>query len=121
MNVDTRMTVDESVLDSYRVLQEEGQPDVVTEFIDVFLADLPGRIEQLRKAIASGTAPAIKSAAHALKGSSGTVGAVMLSGLCGQLEANARAGSTDGALDLLAAIEAEAVRARQELLRFRVE
>lgn len=121
MPVETRTTVDETVLDSYRVLQEEGQPDIVTEFIDVFLADLPGRIEQLRQAVASASARAVKSSAHALKGSSGSVGAVMLSGLCGQLEANARAGSTDGALDLLTAIEAEAVRADQELRRFRVE
>ncbi|MGE0441256.1 MAG: Hpt domain-containing protein [Gemmatimonadales bacterium] len=119
MEVGTKVVIDEGILESYRALQEDGQPDVVTEFIDVFLGDLPTRIDRLREAVAEGKPEGIRAAAHALKGSSGSVGAVHLSGLCAQLEVTARAGSTEGAADLLAAIEPEAVRAREELNRYR--
>lgn len=119
MTVETNVIIDESILDSYRALQEDGQPDVVTEFIDVFLEDLPTRIDRIRKAAASKTPAEIKSAAHALKGSAASVGAVLVSGLCAQLEAIGRAGSTEGVEDLVAAIEPEVVRAREELTKLR--
>jgi HPt (histidine-containing phosphotransfer) domain-containing protein len=119
MDSSTNTIIDDGILESYRTLQDEGEPDVVTEFIDVFLEDLPGRIERLRAAAGSANPAEIRSAAHALKGSAASVGAVGLSGLCAQLEANARAGSTAGAMDLLAAIEPEAVRTRAELMKYR--
>ncbi len=119
MPVESQPIVDEAILDSYRPLQEEGQPDVVTEFIDLFLEDLPGRLSRLRAAVNGGDVKEIRSAAHALKGSSGSVGAAALSGHCALLEANARTGSTEGSSDLLARIEIEASRATAELKRFR--
>jgi HPt (histidine-containing phosphotransfer) domain-containing protein len=119
MSVDSKLIVDERVLDSYRALQEDGQPDVVTEFIDIFLDDLPARLTRLRQAVAAEDVKDIRSAAHALKGSSGSVGAAALSGMCGLLEANARAGSAEGSDALLAAIEVEATRAIGELKKFR--
>ena len=119
MAVDTKVIIDEGILDSYRALQDEGEPDVVTEFIDVFLEDLPARIERLRETVASGDPKAIRSAAHAIRGSSGSVGAVALSGLCAQLEEYASTGSIEGATALLAAIEPEAVRAREGLTKLR--
>lgn len=119
MSVETNVVIDESILDSYRALQEDGQPDVVTEFIDVFLEDLPARIDRIQKAVAGRNPAEIKSAAHALKGSAASVGAVLVSGLCAQLEAIGRAGSTDGIDDLLRVIEPEVVRAREELGKLR--
>ena len=119
MSVAARVVIDESILDGYRALQDEGQPDVVTEFIDLFLEDLPGRLDTIRLSVNAGDPPTIKSAAHALKGASASVGAVALSGLCAQLEANARTGSSHGALELLSAIEVEAIRAREELSKLR--
>jgi HPt (histidine-containing phosphotransfer) domain-containing protein len=119
MPVESKPSVDESVLDSYRALQEDGQPDVVTEFIDIFLDDLPGRLARLKAAVTANEVKEVRSAAHALKGSSGSVGAAALSGLCALLEANARAGSLDGSEHLLCGIETEAVRATTELRKFR--
>lgn len=86
-------TVDPSVLDSYRVLQEEGEPDLVTEFIDTFLDDLPTRLRGIEEAFQAGDAARLRSAAHALKGSAGTVGAVALAKHCGEIEAAGRAGA----------------------------
>src|SRR5262249_31979711 len=103
----------------YRVLQDEGQPDVVTEFIDAFLQDCPNRIERLRDSVTRRQTPEIKSAAHALKGSSASVGAMTVSSLCGLLAPNARAGSIVGSHELLLQIELELDRARDELQKHR--
>ncbi|MFN0180809.1 MAG: Hpt domain-containing protein [Gemmatimonadales bacterium] len=119
MPVEINQIIDETILDSYRALQEVDQPDVVTEFIDVFLEDLPTRLERLTKAVDRSVIPEIRSAAHALKGSSGSVGAIALSGACSQLEALARTGSADGARELHARVMVESKRAVEELARFR--
>ena len=119
MAVEDVSIIDESILDSYRVLQDEGQPDIVTEFIDVYLEDIPSRMDRLRKAVAERNVAEIRSAAHAIKGSSGSVGAVLVSGVCAQLESNARAGSADGSDRLFTDLEGEMSRANQELQRHR--
>lgn len=119
MPVDTNQIIDESILESYRALQEDGQPDVVTEFIDVFLEDLPTRLSRLEQSVANDSATEIRSAAHALKGSSGSVGATALSAVCGQLEALARTGGTTDARDLHTRILAEVERAVVELKKLR--
>lgn len=119
MEAEAARVIDDSILDSYRVLQDVGQPDVVTEFIDVFLADLPLRQDRLRQAIGSKNPVELKSAAHALKGSAGSVGAVLVSGLCAQIEAIGRAGSADGTQELLAQLEPELTRATTQLERYR--
>ena len=121
MPVDTHQIIDESILDSYRALQDDGQPDIITEFIDIFLADLPGRLARIAEALepADPKVSELRSAAHALKGSSGSVGAVGLSGLCGQLESIARAGSSAGAKELFERIRHESTKATTELTKLR--
>ncbi len=119
MPVEANPVIDDSILDSYRVLQDEGQPDVVTEFIDVFLEDLPTRTDRLRKAVGSQNPAELKSAAHALKGSAASVGAVVVSGLCAQIEAIGRAGSASGTEELMTQLEPEITRATTELGKFR--
>ena len=112
-------TIDQAVLDGYRMLQDDGQPDVVTELIDVYLEDLPGRLASVRDAVAGGEPAAIRSAAHALKGSSASIGAVRLAAVSGELEALGRQGITTGASALLEAITAEAGRAALALGQLR--
>ncbi len=119
METEAGRVIDDSILDSYRVLQDEGQPDVVTEFIDVFLDDLPLRQERLRQAVSSRNPAELKSAAHALKGSAGSVGAVLVSGLCGQIEAIGRTGTAEGTQELLSRLEPELTRATAELEKYR--
>lgn len=119
MSVEVRAVIDESILDSYRVLQDEGQPDVVTEFIDVFLQDLPIRTARLRRAVGLQSPTELKSAAHALKGSAASVGAVVVSGLCAQIEAIGRAGSASGTAELMTLLDPEIARATAELEKFR--
>lgn len=119
MPVETSSVIDDSILESYRSLQDEGQPDVVTEFIDVFLEDLPMRANRLRQAVGSKSPAELKSAAHALKGSAGSVGAVIVAGLCAQIEAIGRSGSAEGTEDIFFQLEPEIARAASELAKLR--
>lgn len=117
--VETSSVIDDSILESYRSLQDEGQPDVVTEFIDGFLEDLPVRADRLRQAVDSKNPTELKSAAHALKGSAGSVGAVVVAGLCAQIEAIGRSGSAAGTEEILVQLEPEIARATSELAKLR--
>lgn len=111
--------VDEETLDSYRVLQDDGQPDVVTELIDVFLEDLPSRVESLGSAVHRAEPDELRAAAHALKGSAASIGAVRLAALCGALEAIGQAGATDGASALLEPVRVETERVTLALTQLR--
>jgi CheY-like chemotaxis protein len=82
--------VDLAVLESFRELQEPGAADVVSEFIDLFLDDLPGRLAAIRDAAAARDPEPARAAAHALKGSSGYIGALRLSRKCRELELAAK-------------------------------
>jgi HPt (histidine-containing phosphotransfer) domain-containing protein len=119
MTSPTANIIDEAILDAYRALQEPGQADVVTEFIDIFLEDLPARLSQLKTAVTSGDAKAVRSAAHALKGSGSSIGATRLASVCNELETLGRAGSVDGADLLVASVEVEATAAAGALQRLR--
>jgi HPt (histidine-containing phosphotransfer) domain-containing protein len=48
-------------------LQTPGEPDIVTELIDLFLEDARKRITILRQAADRGDAKTIKDQAHAVK------------------------------------------------------
>ncbi len=77
---------DPAVLDGYRELVDETSPNLIAELITAFLQDLPGRQNAILTAIQGDDGPALRSAAHALKGSAATMGAIGLVQICQQLE-----------------------------------
>jgi CheY-like chemotaxis protein/HPt (histidine-containing phosphotransfer) domain-containing protein len=80
-------TIDTSVLAGLRELREPDEPDdPVAELIDLFLRDTPARVRSMESAIRQSDAPALRDAAHSLKGSSNNLGARRLSKLCADLE-----------------------------------
>jgi CheY-like chemotaxis protein/HPt (histidine-containing phosphotransfer) domain-containing protein len=107
--------VDPAVLEGFRQLQEPGEPDVVVEFIDLFLDDLPDRLTAIRGAIASEAAEALRATAHALKGSAAYMGAKTLSGICKSVEDAARAGDLTTASRETARLLEEAVAVESHL------
>jgi signal transduction histidine kinase/HPt (histidine-containing phosphotransfer) domain-containing protein len=111
--------LDERVLAGLREYQRSGEPDFLNHLISVFLDDLSLRLESMRNAQTRGDLETLRSAAHALKGASGELGAKRLYELCAQLEATARSGILAAARPLRREIEDEAVRLRQamEVLR----
>lgn len=82
--------IDLGVLESLAEAQGDGEPDLVVELIDLFLADAPQRVAIMREAMANSDARLLGRAAHALKGSSATLGAVQVAESCAELEQLAR-------------------------------
>jgi two-component system, sensor histidine kinase and response regulator len=78
--------LDRSVLATLRELQQEGEPDLLIELIELFLTDIPPQLDALREAVEAGDAHSVKRIAHTLKGSCGNMGAVRMGAICAELE-----------------------------------
>jgi two-component system, sensor histidine kinase and response regulator len=110
--------LDHGVLESLRELQADGEPDLLTELVELYRADAPQMLEAMRTALAEANGEALRRAAHTLKGSSANLGAVRLAEMCRELERAGRDGALAGAAPLLAAVEAEYERVVEALLTF---
>ena len=83
-----------------------------------FLEETPGKLAELRQAVAVVDAQAVSRIAHVIKGTSGNLGISALSACCEALEADARNGYLDEAGQQLAQTEAEFARAREALTEY---
>jgi len=107
--------IDEGVLAGLRAFENSGSPGFLKDVIDRFLQSLPRRLASLREASEAEDAPTLERGAHGFKTSCATLGARRMSALCVQIEALARAGSTEGSAELLAALGVESERVREAL------
>ena len=87
-----RDVLDPAVVESLRQLTPPGEPDVLVEILNVFLTEVPRRIDRLKAAWREGNAVEVQRTAHSLKGSSGNVGADALFEVCRQIDERAKAG-----------------------------
>lgn len=107
--------VDPATLATLRSIDEAGAPGFFVELVSIFLAELPGRLDTIRGAVARGDGPAVGSAAHSLKGSSANLGARPLATLCERLERDGKTGSLGETGPLLDSIVVEVARVRTRL------
>jgi len=84
-----------------------GDAGFLRDVIELFLADVPGRIEKLREAVATGDGQVIRQEAHSLKGASSSVRAGILQEKFERLEMMGKEGRIEGAGQELAEAEAE--------------
>ncbi len=96
--------LDRGVLDELR--EDLGDAALLRQVIAAFLERAPSTLAKLRDAATRGDTPAVLAAAHAMKGTSATLGARALSERCAELERLARAGSAPDLVAQAAAIEA---------------
>jgi HPt (histidine-containing phosphotransfer) domain-containing protein len=89
---DSMPILDPSLLDFLRTLRFEGEPDPVTEIIDLFLRDTPSRLEEATAALNRRDSAGVQAAAHTLKGSANNLGARRLGAAAGRLENQASTG-----------------------------
>jgi CheY-like chemotaxis protein len=82
-------------------------PRFMTDITTLFREDALLRLHDLRDSIEADNAERLARAAHALKSSSGNVGAKRIYTLCAAIEENARAGSISGASALVDQLVAE--------------
>ena len=80
-------------LQALRAMVGEDSPDVFAQVIDSYLEDAPKQVQAIRSAMKMGDAAAVAQAAHTLKPTSATLGAITLAQLCKEIEAMSRAGN----------------------------
>ena len=108
--------IDPVVIAGLRQLRMPGKPDPVVELIDLFLEEAPAQLKALELAVRQNDYTSLSrtiSAATALKGSAGNLGARNLAALCDEIEQPAKNWALAEVLPLVE-------RARQELGRARV-
>jgi len=105
-------SVDYSKLEGLRELQEEGEPDILEELIELFLADVPPQLVALREAVEAGDAHSVERIAHTLKGTCGNMGAVRMESICAQLEERGRSEDLAAAPVRVSRLEEEFGRVR---------
>jgi PAS domain S-box-containing protein len=104
--------LDETVVQSLMSVDEDGT--LMDEVVSTFLRVAPARLTALRKA-AKGNAAQLERAAHSFFGSCGNLGCRRMADLCARLEVLGRSGSTEGAPDLVHALEEELAAVRPHL------
>jgi len=88
-------------------LKTFGDASVISELIDLFLSDAPGKITQAGKAIDAGDVYETREAIHSLKGSARNLHAEALAKACEALEFTTKKGNLKLAADYLKNIEEE--------------
>jgi two-component system, sensor histidine kinase and response regulator len=99
--------------EAYAALVHEvgDDPAFVAQIVDDYLTSSPRLIDSMREASRARQPTELGRLAHQLKSSSAWLGAAHLAGLCGEIEASARAGSILQDVDeRIREIEAEARR-----------
>lgn len=94
------------VLDNIRSLQRPGRPDFLAGLIAQYVARSREHVATIRDAAASGDAVALWQAAHALKSSSGMIGASTFAELCRELKLLGRAANLGPVPEALNKLEA---------------
>jgi CheY-like chemotaxis protein/HPt (histidine-containing phosphotransfer) domain-containing protein len=114
----TGAVLDLAVLQNLRELQLPDGSDVLAKVIELFSEDTPKRLAEIKAIIERGDAAALARSAHALKGSSGNLGASRLAKLSVELETASLKDNLDKAPGLLARLETEFGQVRQALITF---
>ena len=109
--------LDPAVIETLRQLTPPGEPDVLTEVLQMFLAEFPPRMNRLRIAWASQNIEEMYRAAHSLKGSAGNIGAERLMKVCSQLDEMGRSGDLANASPLVDALASEFDKVAAEIHR----
>ena len=86
-----------------------GDESFLAELLTSYLSDSPPLLDEMERSAAAGDAATLRRAAHTLKSTSASLGAMRLSGICRDIEAAAVAGEVPAARVAEAASEYRAV------------
>jgi CheY-like chemotaxis protein/HPt (histidine-containing phosphotransfer) domain-containing protein len=100
-------SLDQQTMERIRDLQRPGATNLISKLAGLYHSSSIALIENARAALASRDAAGLARAAHALKSSSGNIGAMLLAELCANLESAARSAVLEEAGMLLDRIVAE--------------
>ena len=99
--------VDWSVLDSLKVLQKPGRPDMCRTLMKAYLDSIPPLMERTREAVSASDSDALRNTAHSMKSSSLAIGAVIFGKTCAELELLGKTNTLEEVPELLRRAEKE--------------
>lgn len=89
--------------------------DFVAELLETYFDDSSRLLAAMQEALSTGNAEDLRRAAHSLKSSSASFGAIRLSNKCKELEDMGKAGALEGAAEQIDHIAAEYAKTRAAL------
>ncbi|WP_367359353.1 response regulator [Syntrophus sp. (in: bacteria)] len=110
--------IDHEALEMLASLQPQGAKELLTKLITVYLDSSSKQMKGILDAVNSHDITALLTAAHTLKSSSASLGAVNFAEQCRELEMMARSGVIDGAGNRVAPLEHEYDRVRDSLAHY---
>jgi CheY-like chemotaxis protein/HPt (histidine-containing phosphotransfer) domain-containing protein len=119
-----RTTQHASVLDPAainKLIEMVDDADFLVDVIESFLTNMPRLLADLHQALEQGDASSMRTAAHTLKANSRDFGAKELFELCQELEMKGKAGTLEGADELIARIEPACERVKEALEKLKEE
>lgn len=108
--------IDPQVLQAFRHTMGSNASLYLTQLINIYLEDAPDLLQVMSTAVSQGDAAAMEQAAHTLKSSSASLGAITLSKLCVNLEKIGNSKTTTGASEIMSKIQSEYERVKAALL-----
>ncbi len=108
--------IDRRRIDQLRALEDENNPTLVVEIINLFITDSPLHLDHIARAIAQQNATALAACAHRFLSGIDNLGAQRMHAHCVELERCANEGQLGGAAALHARLQREFEIARQHLL-----
>ena len=99
----------------------EGEPDLLLELIDVYLTELPRRLNQMKIALIEKNSKNFSREAHTLKSASALLGAEVVSKLCGHLEVLGNSSAFEQALPLLESLYQECATVEKIIIQEKQE
>ena len=111
-------SVDPAALEGLRELNPDD-PTFLGELIGVFLEDVPLRIAELEKSLATSDASLLTRAAHTIKGSCSNFGAAGLASISQEMEKQGKVSDFAGAAALLPSLKAEFALVTEALKQYR--
>lgn len=114
----TDQIIDRARIDEINSITSHSYPSLLDRVIQHFRDDFPQKIAAMRDGAKQGDAMEVRKAAHALRGSSGQVGAVVVAKLCEQIELIAIKESVEGIDRLMDVVEESFKQAVAQLETF---
>jgi CheY-like chemotaxis protein len=115
VEVDSLQILDPGALERLRTTLGRQADQMLPDLLDGFHHDVDRLLSEARQALEEGNADELRRAAHTLKSTSATFGAMALSATARELEYLAREGMLEGAAGQIARAEAEFARVKTAL------
>ena len=107
--------LDESVLDSLRLLEDESEPNLLAQLLRLYLVEAPHYVSEIEQALLAGNISMIEMPAHSLRSVSSSIGALYVCKYACALETAARAQDRQAVIILVEELCREFERVKLEI------